>query len=206
MATPAPLLHREPRVDAYIAKAAPFARPILAHLRDVVHGACPEVEESIKWSAPFFVYRGRNLCHMAAFKAHCAFGFWRAKEIAGLHEAGDDAGRGDFGHVGSVDDLPPKRDLARYVRAAMKLEDAGPVARPRTAPKAALATPADFALAIATSAGAQAAFDAFSPSARREYVEWIDEAKRPATRASRIATAVAWIGEGKKRNWKYEVC
>lgn len=204
MASPSPLIHREPRVDAYIAKAAPFARPILAHLRDVVHGACPDVEESIKWSAPFFTYRGRNLCHMAAFKAHCAFGFWRAKEIDGLVESGDQEGRGSFGRIGSIDDLPPKRDLARFVRAAAKLEASGPAARPRGAPKAVPDTPADLATALAANALAQEAFRDFAPSARRDYVEWIEEAKRPATRATRIATAVEWITEGKKRHWKYE--
>ena len=137
MATPAPFLHREPRIDAYIQKAAPFARPILAYLRDLVHHTCPEVEESIKWSAPFFVYRGGNLCHMAAFKQHCAFGFWREKEIPGFAVVEEPEGRGSFGRIGSIDDLPPKRELARLIRAAMKLNEAGAPKRPKGAPKAA---------------------------------------------------------------------
>ena len=204
MATSAPLIHREPRVDAYIAKSAPFARPILAHVRDVVHAACPEVEETIKWSAPFFLYRGGNLCHMAAFKQHCAFGFWREKEIPDFVVVDDPEGRGSFGRIGSIDDLPPKRDLTRLIRAAMKLNEAGPPKRAKGAPKEESTTPADFAKALAASTTAGAAFEDFSPSARREYVEWIDEAKRPATRVTRIATAIEWISEGKKRNWKYE--
>lgn len=191
---------RDPRVDAYIAKAAPFARPILEHLRTVVHDTIPDVEESIKWSAPHFVHHG-NLCHMAAFKAHCAFGFWRAKEIDGLGE--DPAAMGSFGRIESLDDLPSKRELARFLKAAVALNEAGrPVRGPREA-AAPLDMPADFDAALDAEPAARTTWDAFGRGAHREYLEWILEAKREATRASRIAQAVAWIAEGKTRNWKY---
>jgi uncharacterized protein YdeI (YjbR/CyaY-like superfamily) len=194
----------DPRVDAYIAKAAPFARPILAHLRHTVHAACPDVEETLKWSMPFFVYRGSNLCHMAAFKAHCAFGFWRGKEIPGLDPQGEANAMGNLGRVLSLDDLPPKRRLTGFIKTAMKLAESG--AKPvRTAAtkRAALEMPADFAAALAAHPAASRGYEAFAPSAQLDYLEWILEAKRDATRAARIATAVEWIAEGKTRNWKY---
>lgn len=197
------VVHREPKVDAYVAKAAPFARPILATLRDVVHAACRDVEEHIKWGVPHFVYRGGNLCHMAAFKAHCAFGFWRGKEIEGLPADVDGGAMSAFGRIGSLDDLPPRRELTRWIRAAMKLNDAGtPVRGPRVV-RAALPMPDDFAAALASTPKARAAFDGFTPGAQRDYVEWITEAKREATRASRIVTAIEWIADGKDRHWKY---
>jgi uncharacterized protein YdeI (YjbR/CyaY-like superfamily) len=197
---------RNPRVDEYLARAAPFARPILAHLRHVVHAACPEVEEEIKWSMPFFVYRG-NLCHMAAFKAHCAFGFWRGKEILDLPHDVSGEGMGNLGRILSLDDLPPRRKLTGFIKSAMKLNetDVKPM-RAKTEPKAALAMPDDFAGALDRSPVVAKHFNAFSPSAQREYLEWIVEAKRVETRASRIATAVEWIAEGKVRNWKYLKC
>jgi hypothetical protein len=202
--------HRHPRVDQYIADAAPFARPILAHLRHVVHQACPEAVETIKWSMPFFTYRDASLCHMAAFKAHCAFGFWRGKEIDGLPDVEVGGSMGNVGRIRSLDDVPSKRDLARWIKAAMKLTDSGtkPV-RMRSAsngPKAPVATPDDLAAAIGANADAKRHYEAFSPSAKREYVEWINEAKREATRAQRVATAVEWISEGKQRHWKYAQC
>jgi uncharacterized protein YdeI (YjbR/CyaY-like superfamily) len=197
---------RHPRVDAYIADAAPFARPILAHLRSVVHQTCPEAVETMKWSMPFFTYRDANLCHMAAFKAHCAFGFWRGKEIDDLPEVELGASMGNIGRIESLDDVPSKRDLTRWIRAAMKLTESGtkPARTSAATAKRSLATPDDLAAAIGANAEAKEHYDAFSPSAKREYVEWIVEAKREATRAQRIATAVGWIAEGKQRNWKYQ--
>ncbi len=194
---------RDPRVDAYIADAAPFARPILAYLRSIVHAACPDVVEDIKWRMPFFVHGGNNLCHMAAFKAHCAFGFWRGKEIPGLPTVDGEPAMGSLGRIGSVDDLPPKRRLTGFVKAAMKLEasDAKPVRA--TAKRGAPDTPDDFAAALAAQPDAARIFAAFNPTAKRDYVEWIVEAKRESTRASRIATAVEWIAEGRTRHWKY---
>jgi uncharacterized protein YdeI (YjbR/CyaY-like superfamily) len=200
------VVQRNPRVDTYIADAAPFARPILAHLRHAVHQACPEAIEAVKWSMPFFTYRDANLCHMAAFKAHCAFGFWRGKEIDGLPEVENGASMGNIGRIGSLDDVPSKRDLTRWIKAAMKLTDGGtkPVRSSVAVVKSSLATPDDLAAAIGANVDAKKHYDAFSPSAKREYVEWIVEAKREATRAQRIVTAVEWIAEGKQRNWKYQ--
>ena len=196
---------REPRIDAYIAAAPAFARPILEHLRDVVHAACPDVVETIKWSRPFFDHRGGTLCFMSAFKGHCGFGFWRAKEMEGLPFNVGEAGMGQFGKLLTVADLPPKRALVRFIHAAMALDESGvKAARPKAAPKAALAIPGDLAAALEGHAAAAKHFAAFSPGAKREYIEWIVEAKREATRASRIASTIEWSAEGKTRHWKYQ--
>lgn len=195
----------DPRVDAYIAKAAPFAQPILDHLRALVHATCPEVEESIKWGPPFFLYRG-TFCHMAAFKAHCAFGFWKWQQVVG-EDATEDA-MGQFGRIVSLDDLPPKKTIVAYLRKAMALNDAGvPAAtRARRTPKPEAAVPDDLAAALKRNRAARANFESFSPGQRREYVEWIVEAKREETRQKRLATAVERLAEGKTRNWKYQSC
>lgn len=194
---------RDPRFDAYIENAAPFARPILAHLREVVHAACPDVVEEMKWSAPHFTWRGM-LAHMAAFKQHCAFGFWKGALIVGDDERAREA-MGSFGRITSLDDLPPDAVLADYVRRAMALNEAGVTAPPRPPkhPKPELAVPDDLAAALASSGAARATFDGFSPSHRREYLEWIAEAKSDATRRRRLEQAVAWMAEGKPRHWKY---
>lgn len=195
---------RDPRVDAYIAKSADFARPVLAYLRDTVHAECPDVEEAIKWGMPHFMWHG-NLCGFAAFKAHCAFGFWRSKEIPGLKNDHSDEAMGSLGRIASLTDLPAKRELTGYIKAAMKLNEAGPApARANVSPKPALAMPDDLSLASKGNKKAKATFDAFSPSARREYIEWIVEAKRDETRAKRLATAIEWMAEGKARHWKYQ--
>jgi uncharacterized protein YdeI (YjbR/CyaY-like superfamily) len=196
---------RDPRFDEYIEKAAPFARPILSHLREVVHGACPEVVEEWKWSSPHFTYKSRPLAHMAAFKQHCGFGFWKGSLVV---EPGDNKGSeaaGQFGRLTSLDDLPPDEVLAGYVRQAMELTDSGAKAPPRPTkhPKPDLATPDDLAAALARNPAAQASFDGFSPSQRREYLEWITDAKSEATRAKRLEQAVEWMSEGKARHWKY---
>ena len=200
-----PLASRNPRFDAYIADAAPFARPILAHLRDVVHAACPEVVETIKWSRPFFDYRGGTLCFMSAFKAHCALGFWRGKELDGLPQQQGEDGMGHFGRIGSVDDLPSRRELTRHIKAAMKLaESTTKPVRARAAPKADAALPDDLQHALRKVPAAAKHFAGFSPSAKREYIDWICEAKRAETRASRIASTVEWSADNKTRNWKYQ--
>jgi uncharacterized protein YdeI (YjbR/CyaY-like superfamily) len=192
---------KDARVDEYIRNAAPFAQPILRHLRSVVHEACPDVEETIKWSVPHFDYKG-PMCNMAAFKAHCAFGLWKASLIL------DDPGReamGHFGRITTVEDLPPRATLKRYLRRAMELNDTGEKAeRVRKEPKAAIAVPDGLAAALKRNKKARAAFEGFPPSHRREYLEWITEAKTDATRDRRIAQAVEWMAEGKTRNWKYE--
>jgi uncharacterized protein YdeI (YjbR/CyaY-like superfamily) len=195
------MVSRDHRVDAYIAASADFAQPILEHLRATVHAACPEVEESIKWRAPHFLYHGAMMCSMAAFKQHCGFGFWHRTDVIG-DEAKE--GMGQLGKIASVRDLPSKKELTAYIRQAMTMIDAGPrKPRPKAAPKPPPALPADFAALLKKHAAARKHYEAFSPSAQREYTDWITEAKTDATRQKRIDTALAWLAEGKHRNWKY---
>lgn len=199
------MANHDSRVDVYIAKAAPFAQPILEHLRDVVHEACPEVEEGLKWSMPFFSYKGSLLCNMAAFKQHCSFGFWLHKEV--VNEAGDD-GMGQFGKIATLKDLPAKKALVAHVKKAMSLIDGG-VKQKRAAPaKPPAVVPDDLAAAFAQRkhAASRKAFEGFPPGAQREYIDWINEAKTDATREKRLATTLEWLAEGKRRNWKYESC
>lgn len=197
----------DPRIDAYIAKAAPFAQPILEHLRAVVHAACPQVEEAIKWGIPSFVYRGKLMCSMAAFKQHATFGFWQGANIVGAQQSADSDAMGQFGRLSKIGDLPGKRELTRLVKQAMALIEAG-VTRPatkRAQPKPPVELPADLAAALALkkNAKAKATYEAFPPSQRRDYVEWIESAKREDTRKARVAQAVEWMAEGKGCNWKY---
>jgi len=194
----------DPRVDAYIGKSAPFARPILMHIRKAVHAGCPDVEETIKWSAPHFVYKGM-LCGMSSFKAHCAFGFWKASLLEAGGTKADEA-MGQFGRITSVDDLPGSKQLAALVRQAAALNDQGVKVprRKKGAPKPPPTAPADFMKALRANKKALAAFTAFSPSHKREYIEWITEAKTAETRQRRMATALEWLSEGKAHNWKYQ--
>ncbi len=194
----------DPRIDAYIASSPEFAQPILTHIRSVVHAACPDVEETMKWSRPHFQYKGM-LCQMSAFTAHCALGFWKGS-ILFPDSPGMEA-MGHFGRIASIKDLPSKKELASLVKQAMKLNDDGvkTAARPKAAPKE-LVVPADFAKALKADKAAQKVFDAGSPSFKREYVSWIEDAKAEATRLRRMAQAVEWLAEGKARNWKYEKC
>ena len=191
---------RDPRIDAYIAKAGDFAKPILCYIRDVVHEACPDVQEALKWSSPSFEYKGL-MCGMAAFKQHATFGFWKHPLVTGSPR---EKGSMGFSRLTKVSDLPSKKVLAGYVKKAMALNEQG-VRMPRTkkAPKPPAKAPADLLAALKKNAKAKAAYDAFSPSAKREYVEWIVDAKGEDTRARRVATAVEWMAEGKQRNWKY---
>ena len=198
---------RDPRVDAYIAKQKDFAKPILTHLRDVVHAACPDVEETMKWSMPFFDYNGSVMCRMAAFKEHAVFSFWKSSLIEGLapNAADGDETTGGMGRLSSVKDLPSKKVLTGFIKAAMKLNDEGVVvSRPRNTAKAEVEIPAELTSALAKNRRAKAAFEKFPPSHRREYAEWIGEAKRDETKAKRAAQAVEWIAEGRSRNWKYQ--
>ena len=193
---------RDPRVDAYIEKSAAFARPILKHLRKVVHAACPEAEETMKWSFPHFDYRGEMMCSMASFKGHCAFGFWKGSLVLG-----DKAMDGTMGHLGritAIEDLPAEKTLISYVKKAAKLNDEGVKAErsPRRA-KSPVEVPEDLTKALKRNKKALTAFEAFPPSHKREYVEWIVEAKGEDTRKRRLESAVEWIAEGKSRNWKY---
>ena len=193
---------KDPRIDAYIDKSAPFARPILEHLRKIVHAGCPDVEETIKWQFPHFDHHG-VVCGMAAFKSHCAFGFWKAELILGETKEEKEA-MGHFGRIESVADLPNEKTLIRYVRKAAELNEAG-IKAPRAAPQARpdLIVPDDLTAALRKSAKAQRHFEKFSPAKKREYVEWITEAKREETRKQRLETAIEWMSEGKVRNWKY---
>jgi uncharacterized protein YdeI (YjbR/CyaY-like superfamily) len=197
---------RDPRVDAYIAKSADFAQPILTHLRDVVHATCPDVQETMKWSMPFFDYHG-VMCNMAAFKAHATFGFWKGALIPGLAPNSNAGGEsmGNLGRLTSVKDLPSRKVLGGYIKAAMRLnEDGVAVKKPKKVAKPAAKVPPDLAAALKKNRKAATTFDTFPPGQRREYIDWIVEAKREETRAKRVAQAVEWLAEGKKRNWKYE--
>jgi len=199
-----------PAVDLYIAKSAPFAQPILLYLREVVHEGAPDVVEEMKWSRPFFIYKGIILGNISAFKEHCAFGLWGA-EVAEVLRADGVASKdamGTFGRITSIEDLPPRKKLVAYVKRAAAMIDEGTrtkslVRQPKVA-KPALAVPEAFAVALKKSKAATKHFDTMSPSCRREYIEWIADAKRDETRDKRIATAMEWIVEGKSRNWKYE--
>ena len=196
---------KDARFDAYIKKAAPFAQPILTQLRQRIHAACPDVVETVKWGHPSFEYKG-ILCGMAAFKQHAAFGFWKHDLVVGKDAKSKEA-MGSFGRITSLKDLPPAAKFAGLVKKAMELNDAGvKVVRDKTKKKKPISMHPDFAKALARDAKARAHFDAFSPSGQRDYMEWIVDAKQDATRERRIATAVAWIAQGKSRNWKYERC
>lgn len=202
-----------PKVDAYIAKAQPFAQPILTHLREVAHKACPEVVEEMKWSMPFFTLRGIILGHMAAFKQHCAVGFWGPEMNAILNEAGlhSEDGMGSLGKLTSLKDLPPDKQLLGYYRQGAELILTGQrttslVRTKNKKPKPAPEVPAELTAALKKNKTAAKVFAGFSPSCQREYADWIADAKRPETRDKRIAQAVEWIAEGKQRNWKYQNC
>ena len=198
-------MSRDPRIDAYIARAAPFARPILEHVRERVHAAAPEAQETIKWSAPSFTVEGKILLMMAAFKAHAALNFWRGQEIGdGSAKAG---AMGQFGKLQSISDLPDDDELDALIREAAALSRTAPAPRKtKHEPKAAPELHPDFALALADAPKAKATLDGFPPSAQRDYFEWISEAKQDATRQKRIANAIEWLNEGKRRHWKYENC
>jgi hypothetical protein len=192
---------KDPRIDAYIAKAPDFAKPILTHVRALVHTACPNVEETMKWSTPTFDYKG-IMCGVAAFKQHCAVGFWKHRLVIGEGRAEKSAG--SLGRITSLDDLPSDRALIAYIKKAAKLNDDGvAVERERKAPKPPLKAPAYFTAALKKNAAARKTFEAFSPSQKREYLEWVTGSKTDATRDKRLATAVEWMAEGKVRNWKY---
>lgn len=196
---------RDKRVDAYIAKAAPFAQPILRHVREVVHEGCPEVQEEMKWSFPHFSYKGM-FCSMASFKEHCAFGFWKSALVLGDDPKSRDA-MGSFGRITALDDLPSKKVLLGYIKKARELNDAGvTVARPKSKGPKELVVPDYFLAAVKKNKKALATFDAFPYSKRKDYVEWVTEAKTDATRDKRLATTVEWLSQGKARNWKYEKC
>ena len=200
---------RDKRVDAYIAKAAPFARPILIHIRSLVHQGCPDVEEDIKWGCPHFMYKGM-MCSMAAFKSHCAMGFSKHSILPDpdgiLERRSATTAMGQLGRISSLEDLPSDRTLVGYVKNAAALNGAGKKPPSRAAARVvkAIRLPAFFKEALKKRPVALKAFDAFSPSHKREYLEWLMEAKTEETRQRRLETAIEWISEGKGRNWKYD--
>ena len=192
------MARKDPRVDAYIANSAEVAQPILTHLRAIVHAACPDV----KWGSPTFMYKGM-LCGVNAFKAYCTFGFWKATLVLGDKASRDPALQ--FGRIEHLSDLPSEKALAAFIHKAMALNDAGVKmpGRPKRPPKK-LIVPVALKTALASNKRAKGAFEAFSPSHKREYAEWIAAAKGEETRERRIKTAIEWMTEGKSRNWKYQ--
>ena len=198
-------MSREPRIDAYIAKAQPFARPILKKVRERVHAVLPDAEETIKWGMPAYTIGGKIVLITAAFKAHTALNFWRGQELESSHSSV--GAMGQFGKIRSVDELPSNDELDRLIREAAELAANVPAGRKaKHPPKPPAGLHPDFAAALDKSPPAKAKLEGFPPSCRREYLDWIAEAKQDATRQKRIATAIEWLAEGKRRNWKYESC
>src|ERR1051325_5114720 len=193
---------KDPRIDAYIGRAAGFAKPILKHLRKLVHAACPDVEETMKWSFPHFDHNG-IMYSMAAFKQHCVFGFWKGRLIFGKTGSEDEA-MGHFGRITSLADLPADKVLIGYIKKAAQLNEAGVKlpGRPMSKKKR-LVVPAYLTAALKKDKKALATFEGFSYTNKKEYVVWLTEAKREETRQQRLATAIEWMAEGKPRNWKY---
>ncbi len=198
------------RIDAYIEKKADFAKPILKHLRSVVHKACPDVVETIKWGMPFFDYKGSTMCAMPAFKEHCGFMFWKSKlmkDPEGILKITEKHGMGHFDRITSLKDLPSEKILIAYIKEAMRLNEENIKLPPRKkADVKALEMPVDFAAALKQNKKAQNVFENFTPGKKKEYIEWIAEAKTETTKNKRIETAVEWIAEGKSRHWKYQNC
>ena len=196
---------RDPRIDAYIEKAAPFSQPILTHIRERVHAAAPEAQETLKWSMPSFTIDGKILIGMAAFKQHAALNFWRGQELRGADASGD--AMGQFGRLTSLDDLPPDDELDALIREAAALARTAPAPRKlKHEPKPPAELHPEFAAALKANPKAAQVLDGFPRSAQREYLDWISEAKQDSTRAKRISDAVEWLSEGKRRHWKYENC
>jgi len=197
----------DPRVDAYIEKSADFAKPILSHLRKLIHKACPEVVETIKWSMPAFDHHGM-LCNFAAFKQHCAFGFWKQSLMESDAFPDNKTAMGSFGRLTSQKDLPKDKVMIGLIHQAMELNEKGVKVQKKkpAAAKEALVVPGDLTKALSKNKTAKTAFEKFSYSHKKEYVQWIEEAKTEVTRNKRLATTVEWLSEGKKRNWKYDNC
>jgi uncharacterized protein YdeI (YjbR/CyaY-like superfamily) len=198
---------KDKRIDEYISKSAPFAKPILNKFRALVHKACPDAEETMKWSFPHFDYKGQMMCSMASFRQHCAISFWKAslmKDAATLKDSNREA-MGHYGRITSLDDLPPDKTIIANIKEAMKLNDEGITIAPRKKTTVTgLNIPAELEAALKKNKKAKSAFEAFSPSNKKEYADWISEAKTDDTRNKRLVTAVEWIAEGKTLNWKYK--
>jgi uncharacterized protein YdeI (YjbR/CyaY-like superfamily) len=200
---------KEKAIDGYIAKSANFAKPILMHIRELVHKACPDVEEKMKWSFPHFDYKGEMMCSMAAFKQHAVFGFWKAplmKDKILVENAKSEVAMGHLGKLTSVKDLPSDKKMTAWIKEAMKLNDEGikVPSKARGVEKKELVVPDYFGKLLLKNKKAKQVFDNFSYSHRKEYLEWITDAKTEETRNSRMATALEWLAEGKGRHWKYQ--
>jgi uncharacterized protein YdeI (YjbR/CyaY-like superfamily) len=199
---------KDPRIDAYIEKAADFAKPVLKHFRALVHKTCPEVEEKWKWSFPHFDYHGGPMASMASFKQHCAIGFWKASLMKNneplMAAAKSETSMGHLGKITSLKDLPKDPVLIRYIHEGMKLNEMGVKVPAKKAKAAEVDVPDYFDKALSKNKKARQAFENFSNSHRKEYVMWVTEAKTEETRMKRLATAVEWMSEGKNRHWKYE--
>lgn len=200
------MIKKDPRIDEYIANAADFAKPILKHWRSLVHKACTDAEEKMKWSFPHFDYKGQMMCSMAAFRQHCAFGFWKAalmKDTKLVDNANSGTAMGHLGRITSLQDLPSDKTILAYIREAMALTDEGKkLVKPKTEKKT-LTVPSYMTAALKKNKKALEAFEKFSYSHKKEYLEWITEAKAEPTREKRLQQAIEWISEGKGRNWKY---
>lgn len=204
------MIKKDKAIDAYIAKSADFAKPILLHIRELVHKACPDVEEKMKWSFPHFDYKGEMMCSMAAFKQHMSFGFWKAalmKDPVLVETAKSEVAMGHLGRITSLKDLPPDKKLIAWIKEAMQLTDKGiklpAKPKPTEKDKKELVVPDYFVKALAKNKKAKQVFENFAYSHKKEYLQWITEAKTEETRSKRMETALEWIAEGKGRNWKY---
>jgi uncharacterized protein YdeI (YjbR/CyaY-like superfamily) len=196
----------DPRIDVYIDKSADFAKPILTHVRKLIHNACPDVTETLKWSMPSFEHKG-ILCGFAAFKQHCTFGFWKQSLMESDAFPQNKTAMGSFGRITSLKDLPSDKVMIGLIHQAMELNEKGvKVPKKPAATKKDVVVPADLTKALAKNRAAKSTFEAFSPSHKREYVQWIEEAKTEPTRNKRLATTLEWLSEGKSKNWKYEKC
>jgi uncharacterized protein YdeI (YjbR/CyaY-like superfamily) len=198
--------NKDKRVDTYISKSEEFARPILNHLRKLVHAACPQVAETIKWGMPFFDYKG-VMCNMASFQNHCAFGFWKASLMKDFSElkGNNESAMGNLGKMTSIKELPPDKKITEWIKEAVKLNDDNVKVpeRKKTVSKKEIEIPDALQKAFTKNKAAATTFNNFSPSHKYEYLEWITEAKTEETRNKRIATTVEWLTEGKSRHWKY---
>lgn len=198
---------RDKNIDKYVSKSKPFAHPILKYLRGIVHEGCPEVEETIKWSFPNFIYKGGILCNMASFQEHCTFGFWKASSLieTGMLKPPVENAMGNFGRIHKISDLPSKNKLIKLIKEAAKLNEEkskSPVKK-KAKLKKVISVPDYFQITLNKNKKAKKTFDNFSYSHKNEYIEWITEAKTDKTRDKRIATSIEWLSEGKPRNWKY---
>ena len=195
----------DPRVDAYIEKSADFAKPILTHIRKLVHKAFPDITETMKWSFPHFDHKG-TICSMASFKQHCAFGFWKQSLLEQDAFPAEKTAMGSFGRITSVKDLPSEKVMIGLIRQAVELNEKGIKVAKKPAGKKELVVPDDLIKALSKNKAARSSFDKFSNSHKKEYVGWITEAKTETTRNKRLATTIEWLSEGKSKNWKYEKC